>query len=750
MSKSIFGSGLIAVDHIFLAEEKGRSPKKLEYLGSAGGGTIPNALCLLSLLGYNTYIFGVTGNDVNENIIREEFNRFGVNYDNLIRRGNHKDFRLTRQFSHLILKDGTHRFKTYCLDCGTKFGRDYQISKSDLNNNNKKLAETSNLLLLDRANQASYSLAQIANKNNRKIAYDLSFSSYGSYLKRTEDILELCNLVKINDRIFKKFMGSNDKAAIMRWREKYPELDYLLITNGEKGVYGYANIKDERTIFHFDAIPCDHVRDPSGAGDIFYGIVTSELLLKKAPSCFDEFKLKIDIGQALASLNCTLYGARALQRTYLKQKISPNDILDSARFIREQRKSGNSFSPKIGLPMPISKPYRLSKLNGCQICASMSEMKRKKIKRRLGRPISHKKIHESLTQAPWTMKISYETGKAYRNSISELCLSTALLVGSGGSFSASVLGETLYLHSLGRLAKAITPYEFEGFHKIDKDTTVWFISHGGSNTDILGAALNAKKINHSKCIVLTGKKNSKLAELGRQYQWKNIFIQSQERNFVSIIGLLSQVSILCSLLAREEDLKDLNQFFSDTSLRKYFNSSIRTMQSIAYEIANNPDEMEKIHIAAFARGWGWPALIDIESKIVEGGICTIEISELKNYTHGRYMNLFGRSNRRILLIKTPKDAELIDYLYKKFKRYIPTYIVETNQNGIIGAVDLLIKTLFLATYLGQIANKDILKPKFPPEARGLYSWEPNNRKGIWKDKQERQTTLKKLKLTAPE
>jgi len=297
LTKSIFGSGLIAVDHIFLAEETGRSPKKLEYLGSAGGGTIPNTLCLLSLLGYNTYIFGVTGNDVNEKIIREEFTSFGVNYDNLIKRGDNKDFRLTRQFSHLILKNGTHRFKTYCLDCGTKFGRAYQISKSDLNKNIQKLAETSNLLLLDRANQASYSLAEIANKNNRKIAYDLSFSSYGTYLKRTEDILNLCDLVKINDRTFKKFMGNNDKASIMKWREKYPKINYLLVTNSEKGVYGYANINNERTIFQFDAIPCDHVRDPSGAGDIFFGIVTSELLLKNPPSSFDEFKLKIDLGK---------------------------------------------------------------------------------------------------------------------------------------------------------------------------------------------------------------------------------------------------------------------------------------------------------------------------------------------------------------------------------------------------------------------------------------------------------------------
>ena len=733
MTKSILGSGLLAVDHIFLAEEKGRSPKKIKYLGSAGGGSIPNTLCLLSLLGYKTYIFGLTGNDESEKIIKNEFRLFGVNYDNLIKRGDRKDFRLTRQFSHLILLDGTHRFKKYCLSCGTKFNRNYNINKSDFNYKIEKLADTINLLLLDRANEATLSLAKMIKKHERKIAYDLSFSSYGPYFEKIKSIIELCDLVKVNDKTFQKIMGSNDNASIMRWRENYPDIDYLLVTNSEKGVYGYANINNKRTIFHFNAIPYDHVKDTSGAGDIFFAIVASELLLKKPPSTLEEFKRKIDLGQALASLNCTLYGARALQRTFLNQKVSSKEILNSANFIRERGKAGNSFSPAIGLPKPISEPYRLSKLNGCNICGSISMNKRMKINLRLRRSTSLT-IHKSLISAPWTMKTSFELGKTYRNNIQEIRLNNALLVGSGGSFSASIFGEILYLHSLGKLAKAITPFEFEGLNKIDSDTIVWFISHGGSNTDILGAALYAKEIEHSKSIILTGNKNSKLADLANQYKWKKIFIQSQERNFVSIIGFLSQISALSAILATNEELEKLDEFFSEESLRSFFNSSIKIMKSLAYKISNNSDVVDNIHIVGLARGWGWPALIDLESKIIEGGICTIEMAELKNFTHGRYINTFGRKNRYAILMKTPSDAELVNYIVKRFKRRVPYSVLQTDKNGIIGSIELIIKSIFLAYYLGQIAKKDILKPKYPPEAKGLYSWEPEYRKGFWKEK----------------
>lgn len=713
MAKSILGAGLVAVDHIFLAEDKGRSPKRLAYLGSAGGGSIPNSLCLLSLLGYKTYIFGATGNDECERIIKEEFRSFGVDCDHLVRKGDRTDLRLTRQFSHLILTDGSHSFKKYCLECGSNFSRDYQISKYDMNDKIRDLAKEAHLLLLDRANKANLSLAQIASQNKRKIAYDLGFNSYGSYLETTKSILKLSNLVQINAKTFEKFMGSIDDSAIVRWWENYQDNDYLLITNGEKGLCGYARIGDERIIYKFDAIPCDHVRDASGAGDIVFAVVTSELLLKQPPSSFEDFKIRVDLGQALASLNCTLYGARALQRAYLNQKVTPKEILETASSIIEKGKSGNSFSPTIGLPKPVSKIYRLSNLSDCKICGSISQSEKEKINRRAKRLSSHSEIPEVLTQVPWTMKTSFLTGKEYRNSILEICRKNALFVGSGGSFSASVFGEKLYLHALGGLARAITPFEFEGLTKIDPNAVVWFLSHGGGNADILGSALNAIKLNHSECIAFTGNKNSKLAELARQHGWETIYIQSQERNFVSIVGLLSQVSALCGILATDEDLRKLDEFFSDVSLQNNINHITRRMESISKEIARNSD-VGSIHIVGLARGWGWPALVDLESKLVEGGICTVEISELKNFTHGRYMNLFGRTNRRVILIRTPSDTELADYLYKKLRRYLPTYVLDTEDDGIVGAIDLMIKTLFLTWYLGQLAKINILKPKFPP------------------------------------
>lgn len=728
MREVIFGAGLLAVDHIFFSKNKSPYSKKIEYLGSTGGGTIPNALCLLSLLGYKTYMFGLTGNDICERIINEDFRQFGVNSDFVRKRGDNKNLKITRQFSHIIYQNGRHIFKKECMACNNIFSRGYQITKKDLT---KKLIDFSpkiNLLLIDRSNNATLELVDKVKMSGGKIAYDWDFNIFGKYLNKTEILLNKCSLVKTNDKTFKKYMNGNDDSAIMRWWEKFPDIDYLFVTNGENGVYGYIKTNGNRKIIRYNAIPCENIRDTSGSGDIFFAFVSSELLLTKGLK-YEDVEHKINLAQALSSLNCTLYGARALQRVFLNHKSSHEEIINTAESILEKNKSDNSFSPTLGLPKPLSEPFRLSKLKSCNICGSLNTNKLKINEKLNGAP---PRMNKSLTRTPWTMRESFIIGKAYRNKIPNIREKNSILIGSGGSFSTAIFGETLYIHSLGILAKALTPYEFEGINEFKNNTNIWLISHGGGNTDILGAALHLKDINLTNATIFTSTKNSKLADLANQYNWNKIFIQVQERNFVSIIGFLSQISALAGILAPDSEIEKIEEYLSEKNIQKVFRMSGISMEDLAHKIVPNEEFIQNLHIVGLARGWGWPALIDLESKIVEGGICTIEITELKNFTHGRYINTYGRQNRCVILYKSPDDNELVEFLAKKLKNRVNYQIIQTDEKGIVGSIDLIIKSIFLAYYLGYIAKKNILAPKYPPEAKGLYSWEPYNRKNYWK------------------
>ena len=477
------------------------------------------------------------------------------------------------------------------------------------------------------------------------------------------------------------------------------------------------------------------IHDTSGAGDVFLASIISHLLGNDQPKDETQLLYSINKAQALASLNCTLYGARSLQHFLLKEGFTSKDIDEISKDIINTGIINNPFSAYIGLSNNSSKPYRLSKLNSCKICGNFSLNRKEKI----SKTQKHRKkftLHKSLERAPWTMITSYNIGKSKREIFNKIIKKGAYFIGSGGSLSAAIFAETLILRHHNKLAKAITPYEFESYDTIDNEIPVCILSHGGNNTDILGAALWANKtLKISNGFCLLGNKNSKLSDIAEENTWNCVYIPSKERNFVSLVGYLSQVAAICGLLAPDHLLAELDQFFLETQLIPIFSFFNRKMASLASKIAPNEKAMEQKHLIGLARGWGWPALIDFESKIVEGGVCTIEISELKNYTHGRYINSFGaynRKNRHALIFCMPEDTEIASFLSYKFGKYINNDIIRTEKEGIFGSLELIIQSIFLAWYVGQIAKKNILKPIFPREARGLYGWEPEWRKNEWK------------------
>jgi sugar/nucleoside kinase (ribokinase family) len=722
LAKRVLGSGLIAVDHIFSATSA-RSTR-FAYLGSTGGGSVSNTLCLLSLLGHKTKIFGVVGNDFSERIASSDFAKFNIDYTSVITRGFLGNPKETRQFSHVISPDGRHKFSQKCLRCGHIFSRQLQMTRKDVKDTVIQSANEADVLHLDRANGATEELAITSTKNGHLVSFDLSFESYGPYRKKTTNILELASLVKVTETVFERHVGAKNEEGMRLWWNRYPRNKYLLVTRGEKGVYGYAEIDGEKKLFDLRAIPCEHIRDSAGAGDIITAVAIHTLLLSKPPTIEDELRRNINLGQALASLKCTLYGARALQFLFLNQGLNSRQIFEWAEKIVEAGKSGNSLLPLIGLRDRdmFSNPSRLAPYRICSVCGSP-------LAKRSSFDTKSRNFVEKvrLDFVPWSIVDGFLLGKASRTKISQVLSSPMIFVGSGGSFSASVFGEQLVLRMLGRIAKAVPPFDFEGIEKLNQNSVVWFLSYGGKNPDIMGAALRAAKMQVKNCVVLTGARESKLADFAKDHSWTTVFLKAEERGFVSTIGMLAMVSALAGLLTPDEKINQISEFFNQENLLRITKNADRVSKGIAA----NFEKVEATHIISLGSGWGWPGMIDFESKIVEGGVCTVELSEIKNFTHGRYINaLYHRQNRHFILFESPSENEIVAFFAKRLKRYFPQRfdILRTDLVDVAGALDLIIQSMYLAFRLGEKSGRNLLKPKYPPEARGLYGWEPSARK----------------------
>lgn len=70
------------------------------------------------------------------------------------------------------------------------------------------------------------------------------------------------------------------------------------------------------------------------------------------------------------------------------------------------------------------------------------------------------------------------------------------------------------------------------------------------------------------------------------------------------------------------------------------------------------------------------------------------------------------------------------FFVKNLKRYFPQLldVIRKDFPSVEGAVDLVVQAMFLAFRLGEKAGLNLLKLRYPPEARGLYGWEPLSRR----------------------
>jgi len=727
---TVLGAGLIAVDHIFRTSKAVAKVGAVEYLGTSGGGSVGNALAMLSVLGHSVAVTGVVGDDIVANLVRADFGKLGVDSSRLVARpGMRKGIR-TRQFSHVVYPDGKHSFRDQCMQCGSSFKREIGLLASDLTREQLFLAETCDLLHLDRTNEFSLKLAEKALSKGTPISFDFAFKPYGEAEKNTERMLAMATLVKVSEELFTSITDSRGKEGLLEWRERFPNVTHLFVTRGSKGILGYCQVRNEKPTFQLPAIPPKPFHDGGGAGDILVASLIDRFLLAAAPIVEEDAWSRINQAQALASLGCTLFGARSLAHVLRAEGRSSSDIWEMAGQVVRNGIADSRWSSKIGVPWKSSLGFLFGTNHACSVCgfARKEKGERKPKRRRL-------EYHVSLGQAPGAMSDSYQIGKSHHASLRSFRSRPTVFVGSGGSFSAATFAEYMVWHEFGKPSKAMPPYEFVTLPKLDPETAIWLLSYGGTNPDIIAAAERARELGNRSCVVLTGAKNSQLAEMAREWKWQLIVLPGQERSFVATVGMLAMVAAIAAILSEREEPAMLDAFLDYPVL---LDSFVNTDKVVREKAEQFPTEFESVHLIGLSSGWGWPALVDFESKLVEGGLCTVEITELKNFTHGRYIGALERRKRnRLVILRTPENSELADFIERKLRRYLSVLTLSTDLRGPAGAIDLIVKVLFLSAHLARKVGKDISNPEYPPEARGLYGWVPSRRSALDNHEQAR-------------
>lgn len=273
-----------------------------------------------------------------------------------------------------------------------------------------------------------------------------------------------------------------------------------------------------------------------------------------------------------------------------------------------------------------------------------------------------------------------------------------LLIGNGGMldhFSAF-----LYEMNCG-VARCITPLELASMSDATiKSCKCLLLSSGGGNLDMKYATQKLLSINpdNTACYANHIRENSSFKGIDPSRVF--LFEAKFDKSFVSVE----------------------NKFFRDAIMYRAFTgnkaSDIRIDTSAYYQYRLNKSAakltpLRKIkHFAVLFSDYSAPAAHDFESVLVETGVASAQVSDYRNYCHGRFLfvgnhtrhsskkNTLTESEVAVVLFVSPLNKDLVNSIRDMaLAKETPIVLIETQYTDARATLDYLVKAnVFLADF----------------------------------------------------
>ena len=116
-----------------------------------------------------------------------------------------------------------------------------------------------------------------------------------------------------------------------------------------------------------------------------------------------------------------------------------------------------------------------------------------------------------------------------------------------------------------------------------------------------------------------------------------------------------------------------------------------------------------------------PVACDLESRFSESSAGCLQISDYRNFAHGRF-NWFHqrRGQTAIIALVTPESENVAASLLSELPPDIPVMRLGTPLKGSQGTMDLLVKGMYLVKFMGLRWGLDVGTPDVPEFGRIIY------------------------------
>ena len=310
----------------------------------------------------------------------------------------------------------------------------------------------------------------------------------------------------------------------------------------------------------------------------------------------------------------------------------------------------------------------------------------------------------------WALKVPIEKLCYFVNASHDLPL---VAVGSGGSLTAACMAALLH-QRVGMMSKGVTPLDFISTEKTIQDTSVLIVSAGGRNSDILSAFRFAATSEPRQLMTLCMRTKSPLAILSKKFRYSSLLdfdLPSGKDGFLATNSLLAFIVIL--IRAYKESLGGEYTFQQNLP---HIHENYEEFKILAHPL------LEKNTLVVLYGGWGFPVAIDAESKFTEAALSNIQVSDYRNFAHGRHHWLAKRgAETGIIALITPDERRIAERTLDLIPENIPSLQITTDKTGPAGSLELLVKMLCLVYLVGTVRGIDPGMPGVPKFGRRIYN-----------------------------
>ena len=331
------------------------------------------------------------------------------------------------------------------------------------------------------------------------------------------------------------------------------------------------------------------------------------------------------------------------------------------------------------------------------------------------------RFEEKLGELPETLRLVLAADHSrLGQALSESAARPVFAVGSGGSAVTAAYfarcRETLW----GGLTRVMTPMELTVGVGDLENSDVWLFSAGADNSDFR-AALHAAFVRRARQIVVVTCRvdAAKALDLDERANVSVyvVPVANEKDSFLATHSLISSISALlvASNIASADLVSDFKEAFQSAALAQLDDG--RRREAIEQFATLKHDDL----LLIISDPQISPVASLIETSAWEASLCAVQLTDFRNFAHGRHTWLHNRRHKTVVLALTSHDSE---ELWKQTHQFLPSQVRQISahfaDSGRFRNAIGIVQGLVWIEAMGQAVGIDPGRPGIADFGRSIY------------------------------